>query len=382
LSKWGGDSATSAPEPDDEGQVIGKDNEYIIGRQIGFGGSCVVKEVFHAFNTGKQTKKAVKIIRKINSEQSEEENESCQQQVEHEIGIWKHISHRNILALHTVFETEFAMFCLMDMNEGGSLYDLIRDNRKNHTTSLPFDHIPSYSYQLASALRYLHEDIRLVHRDIKMENCLISFPSSMPSSMSARTSPIATLHTSTSSLPSATTSPFPADKNAGWLRLCDFGLAEFISTDSPDALVYDPMSPSQDMSSSRAEINDPLSPCHETNVVGTLEYAAPELLRTEKTVVSPTVDVWAFACCVYALIVGDRPFKHSLAAVLVENIGRGEWDRELVKKNLEAEEDPRNLELLMELLEGCFQLDMFDRWTIAKVLSSEIFAGFDDPYDE
>jgi len=46
LSQWGREEAASIVEPDDEGQESGDHSGYIIGRQIGFGGFSVVKEVF------------------------------------------------------------------------------------------------------------------------------------------------------------------------------------------------------------------------------------------------------------------------------------------------------------------------------------------------
>ena len=184
LSSWSRD-ATGAeqvvepePKPDDEGQAIGFNNEYIIGRKINQGGFGVVKEVHTLNESGDSQIRAVKIVRKSIPGKGELENERAQQELEHEVSIWRHLKHRHILELHAVYDTDFATFCVMDLNVGGTLFDRIsisrgaaaeNDGRRGLDPRLA----KSYSYQLASALRYLHEDIRVCHRDVKLENCLI-----------------------------------------------------------------------------------------------------------------------------------------------------------------------------------------------------------------
>ncbi|TKX25723.1 serine/threonine-protein kinase-10 [Elsinoe australis] len=331
LAKWGRDSMTAAaPEPDDEGQSFGMDGEYVIGRQIGYGGFSVVKEAFSISEDGEKRKHAVKIVRKNIREKPEAENEKCQQELEHEVGIWKYLNHEHVLSLYSDYETDFARFCVMDLSEGGSLYDLVRDSRKSGK-ALPAALVKSYVFQLASALRYLHEDVRVVHRDVKMENCLID---------KDRAS---------------------LGDEPGRLRLCDFGLADFISTDSPDV----------------EEADGSSSPAKASNIVGSLEYAAPEALRTEQAVLSPTVDIWALGVCIYTMLTNDRPFKHSLAHKVIELIEAASWDEEAVRNSLAA---AGHEETILELLGGCMQPDMNLRWNIGQVLASPWFADCDDPY--
>ncbi|KAF2156959.1 kinase-like protein [Myriangium duriaei CBS 260.36] len=330
LSKWGRDSLQSvAPDPDDEGQSFGLNNEYVIGRQIGYGGFSVVKEAFSMDEDGNKSKHAVKIVRKNIQEKPDSDNERCQQELEHEVGIWKYLSHEHILGLHAVFDTDFATFCVMDLNEGGSLYDLIRDQRKSDVKSLNAETAKSYAFQLACALRYLHQDARVVHRDVKMENCLIDRDRALL-----------------------------GDK-PGKLRLCDFGLADFISSDSPDLGI----------SGAR--------PGNAANVVGSLEYAAPEAMKTEAAVLAPTVDIWAFGVCVYTLVTGDRPFKHSMASKLVDMISHATWDHQAVRDSPTARDHYREI---LTLLRGCLNPDASKRWTISQVLASPWFGDCDDAY--
>ena len=95
-----------------------------------------------------------------------------------------------------IYKTEDATFCFIPLNTGGTLFDLVRANRGG----LPPHLAKRYAYQLASAIRYLHEDARVAHRDIKLENCLLD------------------------------TSVDPPN-----VRVCDFGMAEWISNDSVSA---------------------------------------------------------------------------------------------------------------------------------------------------
>lgn len=335
LSKWGRDSLASvAPDPDDEGQSFGLHNEYVIGRQIGYGGFSVVKEAFSVDDEGVKTKHAVKIVRKSIQEKQDSDNDRCQLELEHEVGIWKYLNHEHILSLHAVFDTDFATFCVMDLSEGGSLYDLVRDLRKAGDKYMNAATAKSYAFQLACALRYLHQDVRVVHRDVKMENCLIDRDRAVL-----------------------------GDK-PGRLRLCDFGLADFISSDSPDLGV-------------NGINSDAHRPGNAANVVGSLDYAAPEVMKTEAAVLSPTVDIWAFGVCVYTLVTGDRPFKHSLASKLVDLISHAAWDQDAVRESPTAHHHHREI---LTLLRGCLHPDSSKRWTISQVLGSPWFGDCEDPY--
>lgn len=95
------------PQPDDEGQGLGYGNEYIIGKQIGYGGFSVVKEVTSMEN-GKPVTDAVKIVRKQQSNKSEFENEALQSQFDHEVEMWRFLRHPYILPLIKVYTTDYA----------------------------------------------------------------------------------------------------------------------------------------------------------------------------------------------------------------------------------------------------------------------------------
>nr|OQO07259.1 hypothetical protein B0A51_17603 [Rachicladosporium sp. CCFEE 5018] len=352
LSSWNRDNNVEAPaaepKPDDEGQSIGLENEYIIGRTINYGGFGVVKEV-HTLNTqtGDRIVRAVKIIRKQAAGGDESVSDKAQQDLDHEVSVWRHLKHRHILLLHAVYETDFATFCVMDLNVGGTLFDLVRKARlaaspNDKHKGLPPHLAKRYAYQLACALRYLHEDIRVCHRDVKLENCLIDL-----------------------------TSP-NAETEGGNLRLCDFGLADFLHSGSIDEGSTDP--------AGLAPLNAVDQGGHHrasSSVIGTLEYASPKGLSVNRKLFETAGDVWAYGVIVYALCTGELPFRHSMPSKTVELILHSDWDVNALRLAAAG-----GGEEVIELVRGCLELDIDLRLTIGDALRSEWFEGCRREEDE
>jgi hypothetical protein len=313
--------------PESEGQTIGDD--YVLGRQIGFGGFSTIHEVTQMIRSGEQRKLAAKIVRKVVKDKSPDENEQFQAEFGHEVELWRLLHHHHILPLETVWHTDEATYCFIPLNVGGTLLDLVRSNR----TGLPTDLAKRYSYQLAVALRYLHCDARVAHRDVKLENCLVD------------------------------TTLDPAE-----VRLCDFGMAEWISNDK-DSGGSGPPSPSINSADRPRQKN--IGPAETSSLAfagGSLDYAAPETVRVamsssdEKAIVSPAVDMWAYGVCVYALVVGRRPFYHQFRPRISTAILAGGWDRdELLEKGGQD---------ALELVQNCLEMDPQKRWDADRVLHS------------
>lgn len=350
LSSWNNRDATSEPaqvepKPDDEGQSIGLNNEYIIGRTVNRGGFGVVKEV-HSFNprTGDSIIRAVKIVRKQVQGQNEDENEKAQQELEHEVSVWRYLSHRNILSLHAVYDTDFATFCVMDLNVGGSLFDLVAKQRtlaasNGGSKGLDGSLAHRYAYQLACALRYLHEDIRVCHRDIKLENCLVDL--SGPN----------------------------AESEGGNLRLCDFGLADFLHSGSMDDHTSEQLDDGTLGMHSSHSHNTREHLRTTSSVIGTLEYASPKGLTVNRKLYETAGDVWAFGVVVYALCTGDLPFRHAMPSKTVELIMHSDFDVDALRQAAAGSEGA------IELVRGCLELDVDLRWTIGDALRSPWFEG-------
>ena len=328
--------AEAVVEPDAEGQLVG---DYVLGGTVGFGGFSVVKKAF-TIEGDERICRAVKIVRKHVEGKADMENEQFQAEFEREIGLWRCLAHRHVLSLIAVHVTNFATFCFTGYSSGGTLFDLVRANRKG----LGAEMSRRYSFQLASAIRYLHEDMRIVHRDIKLENCLIDF--SEPGSVA----------------------------EGGNIILCDFGLAEFVvdenARDSPD-----PYENAAEMPTPRGFGESE----NGTMITGTLQYASPELIVSPPGFLNRVVDMWALGVVIYALVVGDLPFQHPLEPRVRMMILAGEWNREALLRAARAMD--RESEV-MELVSGCLDMDVVKRWKIGNVLYSRWLNGCEAMLEE
>lgn len=347
----GDGSEGPAPAVDAEGQTIGED--YVLGKQIGFGGFSVIKEVI-AGNS--QRKLAVKIVRRQVEGKSEAENEQVQAEFEHEVELWRFLDHRHILPLEAVYKLDEATFCFIPLSIGGTLFDVVRSNRQG----IPLEVAADYAHQIACALRYLHLDARVVHRDIKLENCLVDRDPRRPD-------------------------------GPGLVRLCDFGMAEWISKDYGDGQYSGPPSPNiNDFDRPPQKHIGPAGSSTSAFAGGSLEYASPEILRlsralssqseedpsgtAERSIVSPTVDIWAFGVCVYSLVVGSRPFQNTFQPRVVMAILAGDWDVERLA--LKGGED------VVECVQGCLTMEECDRWDVSRVLECRWLDDMSSESDE
>ena len=325
---------TRPASPDAEGQTVGDD--YVLGKQIGFGGFSVVKEAFRINSDGSQRKLAVKIVRRNIEGKTEFANEQAQTEFDHEVELWRFLKHPRILQLEAVYKTDDATFCFIPLNKGGTLFDLVRANR----SGLPAHLAKRYTYQLTTAIRYLHEDVRVAHRDIKLENCLLD------------------------------TSMEPFN-----VRLCDFGMAEWITNDSPSSF-DEPPSPSIDCADRPPQRNVGASETSTSAFAGgSLEYAAPEIVsialsdspskqrEAQQCMVNPASDIWALGVCIYTLVVGSRPFQHSFQPRVSIAILKGEWDHQRLRE--------KGGEDAVKLVSGCLEKDIQKRWDINEVLGCE-----------
>ena len=84
--------------------------EYVLGKQIGFGGFSIVKEAFKLEENGSTRRLAVKIVRKHVAGRTEQENDQVQAEFDHEVRVWRYLNHPHVLTLDAVYETEYATF--------------------------------------------------------------------------------------------------------------------------------------------------------------------------------------------------------------------------------------------------------------------------------
>lgn len=282
----------------------------------------------------KKIVRAVKIVRRRLKDKDEHENDRVQAQFEHEVSIWRFLKHRYILPLLEVYITDFATFCITPLNEGGTLFDLVRGRRTLPPGERGLDAYRArrYIYQLGSAIRYLHEDARIVHRDIKLENCLLDM-----------------------------------SVDGGNVLLCDFGIADFIHSDN----VHSPTSPHAFMRH--------IGPSEtSTSVTGSLNYAAPEIVSGGAAVLAPAVDMWAYGVCMYTLVTGDLPFQHSFQPKLVMLISKGAWNMAALMDSPAVKADGARC---ADVVRGCLATDADARYTIRQVLDDAWLAGCKELYE-
>jgi serine/threonine protein kinase len=269
----------------------------------------VVKEAFTIEN-GRRVQHAVKIVRK---HAMNEGNEILQSHFEREVSIWKCLSNRYILPLLSVFENGFAVWAFTLLFQGGTLFDVFKNFRQGLPPSLAL----KYSFQLGSALRYLHQDAHVVHRDIKLENCVLDRPY----------------------------------LEGGDLRLCDFGLADFLpGEDTP--------CPQERFTN----LNGELRP-DDMVVGGSLAYAAPEQVQSVVPLLNTAMDMWSYGVVVHALAIGELPFHEPFAPKLQMLIIKGKWNQERLGMRVDNE--------LFEVVDHCLEMDFKKRWSASDVLKSQ-----------
>lgn len=306
--------------PDDEGQEIG---HYTIGRQLGVGGFSVVKEAFTIEN-GKQKCYAVKIVRKC-ATTDDAGNENVQSHFEHEIGVWRCLNSRYILPLLEKVETSYATWAFTLLFSGGTLFDAFKVYRQG----LPPAASLKYAFQLASALRYLHQDARVVHRDVKLENCVLDRPL----------------------------------EEGGDLRLCDFGLADFLPGD-------DTPSPKQEFTTPHGGDMKPHLRPEDMVAGGSLAYAAPEQIRSTVPLLDTAIDMWSFGVVVHAIVVGELPFFDPFPPKLQDLILSDTWNKERFVNRVDPE--------VCEVVLSCLEKEPARRWTAVEALAGSWLSTYTD----
>jgi len=159
---------------------------YELGGELGTGALSVVKEVMDK-RTGHRY--ACKCVKKKNL------NLEDQESLLGEAQLMQALAHPNIVVLHGIYYEQQCYFLVMDLIEGGELFDRIV-KKEFYTEKEARDLIRV----LVDTLKYLHVDRAVVHRDIKPENLLCV-----------------------------------SDADDTMIKLCDFGFAARLDPDCPDA---------------------------------------------------------------------------------------------------------------------------------------------------
>jgi serine/threonine protein kinase len=90
---------------------------------------------------------------------------------EEEADIWRDLSHPCIIKFYEHIETPYANYFVLELAEGGELFEYVLDDHKNQTSNERAAKVQFY--QILRALDYLHVDSTICHRDLKLENILL-----------------------------------------------------------------------------------------------------------------------------------------------------------------------------------------------------------------
>ncbi|GMI61912.1 hypothetical protein ScalyP_jg6062 [Parmales sp. scaly parma] len=160
------------PRPEDEvddimddskpllaGSKSGFHTDYDIGTDLGSGSFSVVKAATHR-ETGNIV--AVKCIRRASLPADEREA------LRDEVSILRELDHPNIIAMHDFYEEEQNFYLVMEVMEGGELFDrIVQKSYYNEKEARDLVKI------LLNSMQYLHVR-NIVHRDLKPENLLLA----------------------------------------------------------------------------------------------------------------------------------------------------------------------------------------------------------------
>jgi len=176
----------------------------------------------------------------------------------HEARAASSLNHPNICTVHEVGDSDGEAYIVMEQVGGEPLSSLIG------TKGLSPDQVVRYGIQIADALAHAHQH-GVIHRDLKSTNTMIT--------------------------------------PEGRVKVLDFGLASRL----PDTELHEATSSTVPLADSR-------------NIVGTLPYLAPELLRGEAA--EARTDIWALGILLYEMASGAQPFQGRTGFELTSTILR------------------------------------------------------------
>jgi len=131
---------------------------YDLERTLGKGNFAIVKLGIHKLT---KTKVAVKIVNKC------ELDDDNLRKIAREIDIMRRLSHKNIIQLYQVMESDSFMYIITEFAASGEIFDWLVTNKKMTET-----HAAKTFSQILNAVNYCHLN-KVVHRDLKAENLLL-----------------------------------------------------------------------------------------------------------------------------------------------------------------------------------------------------------------
>lgn len=358
----------------DSGYVI---MEHKLGRLLGHGAWGLVREC-----TGPNgEERAIKIIRAPTDE--------IKRFFNRETDIWGQLEHNHILKLMNVMVGKEAIFCLTEKIKNGTLFDiasrwgLFNDPKTAVSQEERLIISRNYSLQLAHALNYMHKR-GFVHGDVKLENCLIQGSKLLLADFG-----MSTRYTNVDQLDGSGVSRRPSmarsssdkgsevDRSAIQRIVADTRLVhddtklnmnKTTPKKAPSEFDKRPFEPSSEKTPVTHKLNK--APSDENlphSHIGSLPYAAPELLEANPVPLGPSADIWAFGVTLYTLIVGRLPFHYSYEPKIKAMISACLYDVESLRTACSLRNGNRSR--LYDIVVGCLTKDLNKRATMEQIMS-------------
>ena len=258
------------------GQMIA---HYRVQEKIGQGG---MGEVYRAQDTRLGRDVALKVLPEVFARDAER-----MARFEREAKVLASLNHPNIATIYGVEETNGARALVMELVEGPTLTERIRQG------PLPLEEALAFSQQIAEGLEYAHER-GIIHRDLKPSNVKLT-----PESQ---------------------------------VKLLDFGLAKALEGETTEEALQN--SPTLSAPATRTGI-----------LLGTAAYMSPEQARGKR--VDRRADIWAFGCMLYEMLAGCGAFTGETTSDILASVIRAQPDWSFLSDSV----PPRIRELLHRCLQ-------------------------------
>lgn len=370
LSRFDGSSSLQSGLTSSKGlQVMG----YKLNKIIGKGAWGVIRECTNTSDSSDV--KAMKIVKY-------KDNLSVKLSVINEVAIWKDLRHKNILSLVDYMQGENGMFCLMNQIHGGTLYDYVAKKWYHNELEYPLKKrlglISNYSKQIVDALNYLHNDAHIVHGDLKLENCLMTTggrvllcdfgmarklkPSDIIKHPSSRNH-IFKKHNSSANVKNTAFNYGNKNKNSVLNLKKMINDKSLTHDDTPLCIsCFDVnIGPAYQSTVLKLQEEKKNKTVLTLNQIGSLPYAAPELLDI-KNKITPMTDIWALGVLMYTMCVYELPFQHEFEPRLKMMIESGKYDYKKLSA-LVLKTHPS----LFFVIEGCLKKNINERWPLEKI---------------
>lgn len=303
-------------------------DKWKLGRVFNSGSFGIIRECFNINDV--EDVKAVKII-------SIKKNLKNLRKCQSEVYMWSKLQHETIISLLDLKITADNIFLLMPLYDEGSLYDRVKlwEANKVHISER-FDSINSYIKAIIDAIEFLHHQ-GIHHGDIKLENFLLD--NNVPK--------LCDFGITNFDLDSYNNIPGPKELNGRvndelkcvvTLLTTTNGFSESFNCPSPD--IFGSTSAVNNTSKLSPKTTSSIYPTTKANElehnhshivdinIGSLPYAAPELLQPCPVSIDRKTDIWAIGVLLYTLVIMKLPFWHVYEPRLKLKILDNHWESE------------------------------------------------------